>query len=178
MKKQISENFINYNLQFRTEVQQNLDRVSLGRLALIYNVSLSLGYIHKRWRGATAVLIPKMGKSDRSSSQSFCRISLTSFLFKGSRGWLHGIWRRLLLLMLHPNTSMPSGKVNPRPLASLRQWTQLNLLFLGVTLLWGFSLMRGHLSNVLCPMSKPPRFLGASGQKVCHRTLLSGIVTI
>ena len=66
-----------------TEVLQNLDGVSLGRLALIYNVSLALGYVPERWRGAKAVLIPKVEKSDHSSSQSFRPISLTSFLLKG-----------------------------------------------------------------------------------------------
>ena len=66
-----------------TEVLQNLDGVSLGRLALIYNVSLALGYVPERWRGAKAVLIPKVGKSDYSSPRSFRPISLTSFLLKG-----------------------------------------------------------------------------------------------
>ena len=33
------------------EVFQNLDGSSLGRLSLLYNVSLSLGYVPKRWRG-------------------------------------------------------------------------------------------------------------------------------
>ena len=72
------------------EVLQNLDGSSLERLALIYNVSLSLGYVPKRWRGAKAVLIPKMGKTDYSSPRSFRPISLTSFLFKGMErvvGW-------------------------------------------------------------------------------------------
>ena len=49
----------------------------------MYDVSLSLGYVPKRWRGAEAVLIPKVGKSDYSSPRSFRPISLTSFLFKG-----------------------------------------------------------------------------------------------
>ena len=62
-----------------TEVLQNLDGVSLGRLALIYNVSQA----PERWRGAKAVLIPKVGKSDYSSPRSFRPISLTSFLLKG-----------------------------------------------------------------------------------------------
>ena len=67
----------------RPVVLQNLDGASLGRLALLCNISLSLGYVPKRWRGANAVLIPKVGKSDYSSPRSFRPISLTSFLFKG-----------------------------------------------------------------------------------------------
>ena len=72
------------------EVLQNLDGSSLGRLSLLYNVSLSLGYVPKRWRGAKAVLIPKVGKTDYTSPRSFRPISLTSFLFKGMErviGW-------------------------------------------------------------------------------------------
>ena len=65
-----------------TEVLQNLDGASLGRLALMYNVSLVLGYVPERWRGANAILIPKVGKRDCSSLKSFHLISLTSFLFK------------------------------------------------------------------------------------------------
>ena len=42
-----------------TEVLQNLDGVSLGRLALIHNVSLALGYVPERWRGAKAVSSPR-----------------------------------------------------------------------------------------------------------------------
>ena len=34
--------------------------MSLGRLALIYNVILALGYVPERWRGAKAVLITKV----------------------------------------------------------------------------------------------------------------------
>ena len=49
------------------EVLQNLDRVSMGRLALIYNESLSLGYVPEKWRGAEAVLILKIGPSKRGS---------------------------------------------------------------------------------------------------------------
>ena len=64
-------------------VLQNLDRTSLERLAMLCNVSLSLGYVPGRWRGAKAVLIPKVGKKDYSSPRSFRPISLTSFLFKG-----------------------------------------------------------------------------------------------
>ena len=41
------------------EVLENLDEVSLGRLALIYNVSLALGYVPERWRG------PKLSSSPR-----------------------------------------------------------------------------------------------------------------
>ena len=67
-----------------TGVLQNLDGISLGRLALIYNMSLALGYVPERWRGAKAILIPKVAKSDYySSPRSFRPISLTSFLFKG-----------------------------------------------------------------------------------------------
>ena len=64
-------------------VLQNLDGGSLERLALLCNVSLSLGHIPERWRGANAVLIPKVGRKDYSSPRSFRPISLTSFLFKG-----------------------------------------------------------------------------------------------
>ena len=64
-------------------VLQNLDWVSLGRLALLCNVSLTLGYVPARWRGTKAVLIPKAGKTDYSSPRSFRPISLTSFLLKG-----------------------------------------------------------------------------------------------
>ena len=67
----------------RPVVLQNLDGASLGRLALLYNVSLTLGYVPRRWRGAKAVLIPKAGKKDYSSPRSFRPISLTPFLFKG-----------------------------------------------------------------------------------------------
>ena len=72
------------------EVLQNLDGSSLGRLFLQYNVSLSLGYVPKRRRGAKAVLIPKVGKTYYTSPLSFRPISLTSFLFKGMErviGW-------------------------------------------------------------------------------------------
>ena len=74
----------------RTEVLQHLDHSTLERLALIFNVSLTLGYVPKRWRGAKAVLIPKAGKNDYSLPRSFRPISLTSFLFKGMErviGW-------------------------------------------------------------------------------------------
>ena len=64
-------------------VLQNLDGTSLERLAMLCNVSLLLGYVPKRWRGATAILIPKVGKTDYSSPRSFRPISLTSFLMKG-----------------------------------------------------------------------------------------------
>ena len=45
-----------------TEVLQNLDGVSLGRLALIYNVSLALGYVPERWRGGQSCPHPQGGK--------------------------------------------------------------------------------------------------------------------
>ena len=46
-----------------TEVLQNLDGISLGRLALIYNVSLAWVMSLKGGGGAKAILIPKVGKS-------------------------------------------------------------------------------------------------------------------
>ena len=55
----------------------------MGRLALIYNESLLLGYVSEEWRGAEAVLILKMCKNDYSSSRSFQPISLASSPFKG-----------------------------------------------------------------------------------------------
>ena len=45
-----------------TEVLQNLDGVSLRRLALIYNVSLALGYVPERWRGGQSHPYPQGGK--------------------------------------------------------------------------------------------------------------------
>ena len=60
-----------------------MDGTSLERLAMLCNVSLSLGYVPKKWRGAKAILIPKVGKTDYSTPRSFRPISPTSFLLKG-----------------------------------------------------------------------------------------------
>ena len=48
----------------KPELLHNLDKGTLKRLAAIYNASLTLGYVPKTWRGAKAVLIPKIGKRD------------------------------------------------------------------------------------------------------------------
>ena len=146
------------------EIIQNLDGASLGRLALIYNVSLSLGYIPERWKGAQGVFISKI--PDPSPFDQFLLFTSSS---RGWRGLLGGTWRRLGLFIICPSDNMPSGRINPPPHVFLRWWNVLNL-----RMALGFSLIsKGHSI-----MFKPLRYWRVSEPKGCWKVLLSGMGTV
>ena len=68
--------------ELRPVVLKHLDEKSMERISVMYNVSLSLGYIPKVWRGAKVILIPKSGKDDYNDPRAFRPITLSSFILK------------------------------------------------------------------------------------------------
>lgn len=54
-----------------------------GIIVSLYRASLSLGHIPEIWTKSRVVFIPKPGKKDRTLTNSYRPISLTSFLLKG-----------------------------------------------------------------------------------------------
>ena len=69
--------------ELRPVTLKHLDEKTMERISVLYNVSLSLGYIPKVWRGAKVILIPKSGKDDYSDPRAFRPITLSSFILKG-----------------------------------------------------------------------------------------------
>ena len=69
--------------ELRPVVLKHLDEKTMERISVLHNVSLSLGYIPKVWRGAKVILIPKSGKDDYNDPRAFRLITLSSFILKG-----------------------------------------------------------------------------------------------
>lgn len=67
---------------FHPIVLQNLDKLTLNRLAKLFRACVYLGYTPRAWRKSKIIFIPKLGKDDYSDAKSFRPISLTSFIFK------------------------------------------------------------------------------------------------
>ena len=62
-------------------LQKSIDWI-IFFLIRIYRSSLAFGYVPKRWQTVRAVFIPKVGKTDFTSSKSYRPICLSSFLLK------------------------------------------------------------------------------------------------
>ena len=67
---------------FPALIQKGMEEIR-RELAEIYKKCLTKGYIPQAWRRTRAVFIPKPGKDDYSSPNSYRPISLSSFLLKG-----------------------------------------------------------------------------------------------
>ena len=69
--------------KLRPVVLKHLDEKTMERISVLYNISLSLEYIPKVWRGAKVILIPKSGKDEYNDPRAFRPITLSSFILKG-----------------------------------------------------------------------------------------------
>ena len=68
--------------KIRPVVLKHLDGKTMERISVLFNVSLSLGYVPKVWRVAKVIITPKSGKDDYNDPRAFRSITLPSFILK------------------------------------------------------------------------------------------------
>ena len=90
---------------FKPIVLKHLDDLNMDRLCFLFEGSLRLGYVPRRWRLSRTIFIPKPGKDSYDKARAFRPISLTSFLFKTMERvvgwWLEDLTSRGQVRPLH-----------------------------------------------------------------------------